>query len=257
MDSDTVLAWHLCEGSSCPSDGTEQTYAGHIVLGEAGFHAYLHPADLLGVSRAYARPVACLVACTEIHDRDATRLVCRRWRVVAKVNVADVAWPYARAEAARVADYWRAPEIVRRYLATGDTAILGQALVAATSPTCQPTGRWATRRARRECQAPGRRAIWEAARRAARAALGDLSRMEAFADHPAIAAARAGLGDTARRAARDAAWEAAHATARMTVEDTEQWDVSKGSYYPAFDGQWAAARARFRDALKAATKVGA
>jgi len=96
-------------------------------------------------------------------------------------DATDTLWRFARLCALDVVHLWDAPDIVVRYLKTGDESI--------------------------------RDAAWDAARAAARFAARDA----AWA--AARAAARAAAWDAARAAARAAAWDAARAAARDAAGD--------------------------------------
>ena len=58
-------------------------------------------------------------------------MVARRRKILARVDLTEVCRAFARAEAFRVMHLWDAPDLVRRYLETGDETIRAAAWAAA------------------------------------------------------------------------------------------------------------------------------
>lgn len=162
-----VLAWHfvgntLRDGRPVPPDGEWLVHDGRVEMCHSGLHASRHPFDALQYAPG---SILCWVECDDVVSEDGDKLVCRRRRIVARRDMTDALRAFARGEAARVLHLWEAPEVVRRYLESGDESL----------------------------RAAARAAAWDAARAAAWAAAWDA----------AWAAARAAARDAAWAAARD------------------------------------------------------
>jgi hypothetical protein len=187
MSGKNVMAWHftgptLRDGRPIPAVGEWLIHAGPVVMCESGLHASrkaLHALD-------YAPGLIChRVECEDVVAEDSTKLVCRRRRIVGTVDgpVAEqILRRFARQCALSVIDKWDAPDIVRRYLVTGDESI----------------------RAAAAARAAARGAAWEAAWDAAWEAAWDAARGAAWE-----AASSAAAWDAAWEAAWDAAWAVA------------------------------------------------
>ena len=152
------------------------------VLCESGLHACKRLIDALGYAPG---PILCKVELggTIIHDLD--KSVATERTVVAMADVSDVLRDFARRCALDVVHLWDAPDVVVRYLKTGDENLRDAARAATWDAT------WA--------------ATWDAARTAAWAAAGTAAGTAAWAAAWAAASAAA----SAASAARAAAWAAA------------------------------------------------
>jgi len=137
----------------------------------------------------------CRVECEDVVEEQDDKLVCRRRRILWQVDGEALLRDFARRCALDVIHLWDAPEVVVRYLKTGDESIRDAAWAAA----------WAAAgdAARDTAGDAARAAAWDAAGAAARDAAGDA------AGDAAWAAAWAAAGDAARDTARAAAWDAA------------------------------------------------
>ena len=172
-----MIAYHfvgatLRDGRPVPADGEWLAHEGPIILCESGLHASLTPWRALGYAPG---AVLCRVEVDGDVVQDLDKIVGRRRRILARVDLTDVLWAFARAEALRVIHLWDAPDVVRQYLETGDETL--------------------------------RDAAWDAAGDAARGAARDAAR--GAARGAAWAAAWAAARATAWDAARGAAWDAA------------------------------------------------
>jgi hypothetical protein len=175
----SILAWHftgntLRDGSPIPAIGETLRHDGPMEMCRSGLHASIKLRDAL----EYA-PGNMLhrVRCGGEIIRGDDKLICRERTILWSLNAECVLHAYARACALSVVHLWNAPEVVVKYLKTGDVKIRDAARDAAWDAA------WS--------------AAWSAARAAARDAAWD--------------AARAAARDAARAAARDAAWDAARA----------------------------------------------
>src|SRR5690606_10054298 len=127
-------------------------------------------------------------------EEETDKLVARRRRIVRRVDLTADLWAFARQCARDVLHLWDAPDVVRRYLETGDEALRDAARVAdeqrvATEAATEAAAWAAVKAASREGAAA---AAWSAARSAAVATAWAASRED----------------QDARAAARAAAWDA-------------------------------------------------
>ncbi len=133
MADDLVLAYHfvgatLRDGRPVPLDGAWLTHDGPVVMCESGLHASRHPYNALQYSPC---ATLCRVECADIVQEDSDKLVCRRRRIVARIDATDLCRAFARSCALDVISLWDAPEVVRQYLETGDESIMAAASDAA------------------------------------------------------------------------------------------------------------------------------
>jgi hypothetical protein len=177
-----MKAWHWVADNRKLRDGQElvdgktYTHDGPLVMCESGLHA---SEKILDALRYAPGPVLCRVECGGRIVTDTDKFICRERTVLWSFDATNLLHEFARWCALQVIDKWDAPDVVRRYLETGDESIRDAAWVAAWDATWD--------------------AAWVAARVAARDAARD--------------AARAAAGDAARAAAGDAAGDAARAAA--------------------------------------------
>jgi hypothetical protein len=180
-------AWHFVEetlrdGSPIPKDGVWLEHKGPVVICESGLHASRDPFDALQYAPG---STLCLVNVDGIEYEQEDKLVCRRRKIVARMDVTEMLRYFSRMQALSVIHLWEAPDVVLDYLMTGDEEI--------------------------------RDAAWAAARAAARDAVREGARDAAWA--AVRAAVRAAAWAAVRDAARDAAWAAAWAAARDAARD--------------------------------------
>ena len=178
-----MFAWHfladtglLRDGTEPPPDGKWLEYAGKREMCCAGLHAAIKPLDALIYSPG---PIICRVEIdTEGIIQQHDKINVARRKILWRYDASAALRHFARLCALDVIKFWDAPDIVVRYLRTGDLS-------------SQP-------------------AVWAAAWDAALDAAG------ARANAGARAAARAGTAARARDAAGTAArpWDAAWAAAR-------------------------------------------
>jgi hypothetical protein len=200
----TELAWHfvgdtLRDGRPVPPDGEWLVHEGAAVMCESGLHASRKPSHALQYAPG---AILCLVECDDIVSEQDDKLVCRRRRIIKRIDATGLLRAYARKCALSVIHLWDAPAAVREYLETGDESKMDAARAAARA-----AGRAAAR-------AAGRAAAWDAARAAAWDAAWDA----------AWAAAWDAAWDASRAAAWAAAWDASWAAARAAAWAAE-WAV--------------------------------
>jgi hypothetical protein len=155
-----TLAYHfvgatLRDGRPVPADGEWLVHEGDAVMCESGLHASRHPLDALQYAPG---ATLCLVECDDIVDEGADKLVCRRRRIVKRIDSTELLWEASRKFALFVIHFWDAPTTVREFLETGDETKRAAARDAA----------WDA--ARDAAWDAARAAAWDAAWDAARAA---------------------------------------------------------------------------------------
>lgn len=209
----TRLAWHflhpdsrLRTGETAPDDGVWLKHDGPLVPCESGLHASERAIDALDYAPTEDRVVLCRVELRgEIveHGNPVDKLAAseRRilWRLDSETTDA-VLREFSRWAARQVLHLWDAPEIVVRYLETGDES-LGDAAWAAAEAAAWAAAEAADAAARSAARAAAWAARDAAARSAARA-VAWAARAAAEAADAAWAAAAAAWG------AADAAWDA-------------------------------------------------
>jgi hypothetical protein len=186
-----VIAYHfvgdkLRDGRPVPADGEWLTHGDDVVICQSGLHASKHPFDALQYAPG---STLCLVDCEDIVHEQNDKLVCRKRRIIARIDAEKVLREFACSCALSVVHLWKSPPIVIQYLETQDESIRAAAEAAVRSAV----------------RSAARAAVWDAAeaaaRSAARSAAWDAAEAEARA--AAEAAARAAAWGAARDAARD------------------------------------------------------
>ena len=163
---ETRIGYHfvgatLRDGRPIPPDGEWLTHDGPAVMCESGLHASRHPLDALQYAPG---ATLCLVECEEIVSEQDDKFVCRRRRILARIDATDLLWRASREFARSVLHLWDAPQVVRDFLATGDESLKAAARDAAWAAA------WDAARAAASADA------WDAARAAARDAAWDAQR---------------------------------------------------------------------------------
>jgi hypothetical protein len=199
----------LRNGDPIPPIGTWLTFEGKIVPCKSGLHASDHPFDALQYAPGNILHRVILKGGLVLHGNPVDKWVGERRKIIASVNAEPMLRAFAREQALGVAHLWSCPDVVRRYLETGDETIRAAARTAARAAA------WAA------AWAAARAAAWAAARAAARDAAWDAARDAAWA--AAWAAAWDAAWDAARTAAwdaaRDAAWDAARSRFAILVDE--------------------------------------
>jgi hypothetical protein len=115
-------AWHftadtLRDGRPIPADGEWLVHTGDVYMCESGLHASLQPFDALQYAPG---ATLCLVDVDDIVTSENDKLVCRRRRIVARMDATELLRYFARMRAVSVIHSWDAPDVVCDYLMTGD-----------------------------------------------------------------------------------------------------------------------------------------
>src|SRR5690606_2164697 len=131
--SGIVQAYHfvgatLRDGRPVPADGAWLVHGGPVALCVSGLHASRRPWYAL---RYAPGETLCLVEIADIAAEDTDKLVARRRRIVRRADLTADLRAFARACALDVISLWDAPDVVRRYLETGDEALRAAAWAAA------------------------------------------------------------------------------------------------------------------------------
>ena len=157
----TVLGWHftgdkLRDGRPIPPVGEWLTHDGDVVMCKSGLHLSKHPYDAL----KYA-PGATLHRVRGHGDiiESEDKIVCHErvilWTIPAE-TMQTLLWNYARWCAFQVVHLWDAPDVVVKYLKTGDESLRAAARAAAQAAS------WASRAAREASWAASKAASWAA-----------------------------------------------------------------------------------------------
>ena len=217
--SKTVQAYHFTNGyhlrdGQLLETGREYVFDGEPVMCKCGYHASRHVFDALSYAPG---PILSRVECKEITDECGDKIVCRRRRVIATIDATKILQKFARMCALDVIHLWDAPDVVVRYLKTGDESLRDAARSAA----------WAARSAAWDAMSAAWSAAMDVAWSAAWAAVWDARSAAwdtgATARDAAMSAARSAAWAAARAAAwdaRDAAWAAAWDAASAIGRDT-------------------------------------
>jgi len=197
-----ILAYHFTDGWQLRDGqplvvGSEYVFDGEPVMCKCGYHASRHVFDAMANAPG---SILSRVECKEITDECDDKLVCRRRRVIATIDATKILRKFARMCALDVIHLWDAPDVVVRYLKTGDEALRDATRIAAwDASSARASG------AASSAEAAAMDAAW-AAWAAARSA--------------AWAAARSAAWATAKDAARDAAMQGKRVRlARMVTQE--------------------------------------
>jgi hypothetical protein len=129
----SVLAWHfvwktLRDGRAIPKDYVTLVHEGELVMCKSGLHASRRLIDAL----LYATGnTVCRVRCSGKIIEDKDKLVCSDRKILWRINASNLLRQFARKQALTVGHLWDMPDVVRRYLETGDESIRAAAHAAA------------------------------------------------------------------------------------------------------------------------------
>jgi hypothetical protein len=218
-------AWHflsgnkLRDGREAPEDGVWLEHEGGVFMCSSGLHASTKILDALQYAPG---DTICRVECDDIEDEAEDKIVCRKRMIIARVDGEKLLRRFARKCALDVIHLGLTPDIVVRYLKTGDESLREAAREAtmevpwgtAWGATWEAT--WeATRQVAREATLGP---PWEVVRQVARGATWQAARevaMEATWGatwEVARQVARGATREAVRQVASEATWEVAWAT---------------------------------------------
>lgn len=128
-----ILAWHfvgdtLRDGRPIPADGEVLRHDGWMRMCASGLHASLRLIDALQYAPG---GTLCRVECAGDIEMDGDKLVCRERTILWRIDAEPMLRAFARWCALRVIHLWDAPDVVIRYLRTGDESIRAAAWRAA------------------------------------------------------------------------------------------------------------------------------
>ena len=145
MKKKPVIAWHfvrdtLRDGSPIPKDGAWLTFKGACVMCQSGLHASRNPFDALQYAPGNT---LCLVEVADIQGEQHSKLVCRRRKIIARMDARELCSYFGRMQALSAIHLWDAPDVVLDYLMTGDEVIRQAARDAANAAYAAQVAAWA------------------------------------------------------------------------------------------------------------------
>lgn len=128
-----MIAYHFCgatlrDGRPIPADGEWLVHEGQVTICETGLHASSHPFDALQFAPG---ATLCIVECEDIVTEHVDKLVCRRRKIVKRIDATELLWKASREYAKSVLHLWDAPQVVKDFLDTGDESLMASARAAA------------------------------------------------------------------------------------------------------------------------------
>ena len=161
-----ILAWHFVEntlrdGQPIPEDGVTLSHEGRVTICRSGLHASRNLIDALNYAPG---ATICRVECWGDVTEEDDKLVSRNRKILWRVDGEQLLREFARLQALSVVDKWNAPEVVIKWLKTGDEKYRKDARFAARS---------AVKSAARSARYAARSAAWSA-RYAARSAANEM-----------------------------------------------------------------------------------
>ena len=194
--------------------GIEHTVSGYPDLGQNG----LHGAEQIIEALNYAPgPVVWLVELSgRIKRADDKLAATRRKYIAGGIDISDILRRFARAEALLVADKWDCPEVMRRWLETGDESIRSAALLSVEAGTDSNAESYARSAARSTARSTALSAALSTASSAAWSAAWVFTLSPALP--PASSSVRSPALSPAWSAAQSSAWLYAWSNANKMLE---------------------------------------
>jgi len=115
----------LRDGSPIPENGVKLVYPGAIGLGYSGYHASQKPWQALEYAQGNT---LCRVYCGGNLISSDDKIVCTERTIVSRIDAEQLLRSFARKCALDVVHIWDAPDIVVKYLKSGDETLRGAAL---------------------------------------------------------------------------------------------------------------------------------
>lgn len=168
----TNLAWHfvgktLIDGQPIPPDGKWLVHKGPVVMCSSGLHASRKITDAL----KYASGVTiCRVQVDDIVEEELDRLVCRKRKILWRVDGEDLLFQFARNRALFVIKDWNPPDVVLDYLKTGKNKSAAWSAAAWSAWSAESAARSAAESAAWSAAESAAESAWSAAESAARSA---------------------------------------------------------------------------------------
>lgn len=134
--SDIIQAWHfvgdtLRDGRPIPPDGEWLIHDGPVIPCKSGLHASERIIDALKYAPG---AVVCRVDLRgDILPHGGDKLATRERRILWRIDASEILRTFARRCALDMVHFWYAPDVVRRWLETGDEKLRSAAWSAAES----------------------------------------------------------------------------------------------------------------------------
>ena len=168
--TDSTIAYHfvgstLGDGRPVPENNFKLVHEGPVRICNSGLHASLSAFDAMFYAPGN---VLCKVQCSGIVKRHDDKFVCRERTILQRFDATELMDSFARECALSVMHLWDAPEIVIKYLKTGDPKLKDASRAAARAAAMSAAwdAAWYAARV----------AAWDAAWDAARAASRDATK---------------------------------------------------------------------------------
>jgi hypothetical protein len=146
-----MKAYHFTDGNKLRDGrpllaiGEWLDHTGPIVPCESGLHASEHPFDALQYAPGEMLHLVEIDGELVTHGDPPDKVVGRRRRIIASIDATDLLREFARWCALQVIHLWECPDVVRRYLETGDESIRAAAAWAAARDAARDAA-WAAAR---------------------------------------------------------------------------------------------------------------
>ena len=129
-----IEAWHFCadtlrDGRPIPPDGEWLVHDGDVIPCKSGLHASIRLIDALEYAPGSTLCRVILRGDIQHHGND--KIVGRERQIVWRIDATAVLREFARKCALDVIHLWSAPDVVRKYLETGDESLRDAARAAA------------------------------------------------------------------------------------------------------------------------------
>ena len=120
--TEKILAWHfvgdtLRDGQPIPEDNVTLSHKGKVFICASGLHASRRLIDALQYAPG---ATICRVECWGDVEEHNDKLVARNRKILWRVDGEQLLRKFARLQALSVVDKWDAPEVVIKWLKTGD-----------------------------------------------------------------------------------------------------------------------------------------
>src|SRR5271166_5518915 len=122
MKTEPILAWHfvgdkLRNGAPIPADGVTLRFRGRLIMCESGFHASRRIIDALSYAPG---DTVCRVLIGGETIEEPDKLVASERSILWRLDAKELLLEFTRKIALSVIHLWNAPDVVKRYLETGD-----------------------------------------------------------------------------------------------------------------------------------------
>ena len=143
-----MIAYHfvgatLRDGRQVPPDGEWLEHSGTLVMCESGLHASPTPFEALQYAPGNVLCEVEMEGCLPISEEHKDKLVASRRRIIRRMDLEVVMFPFARQCALDVAHLWKAPQIVLDFLNTGDESLRAAARAAGDAAWAAGDAAWA------------------------------------------------------------------------------------------------------------------